>query len=338
MAVEEFDELSGFGDDDRPSVRRQAGPTSTKARTRRSPNPRRIKIAVFAIAIVGTIAAAGYFMRRFLLENERFRVASVEVKGVTFFAPEDIEAIFLPDMKKSVINVPLEQRIAEIQELPWVLSVSVRRILPNQIRVTVNERIPVAFVSKEDGLGLIDSAGVILELPDGASFQFPVVRGIEESDTAAERKQKMEVYAALMKDLDRGGLPRESISEVSLEDPEDARLVLSDAVGSTLLHLGNDNYFARYQTYLTNVNDWRGKFPHLHSVDLRYKGQVVVNADPSPAAQIKAKITQASEKQIEPSAPKQIASNAHNAANNHKKVIASTGPVSPKSSKKLQRR
>jgi cell division septal protein FtsQ len=147
--------------------------------------------------------------------------------------------------------------------------------------VTVSERSPVAFVARADGLSLIDEEGVVLDAPRDATFRFPVVRGIAEEDSAARRRERMQLYGALMKDLERGGLQgSDVISEVNLQDTEDARMIVSDSSGTVLLHVGKENFLGRYLIYLSHIEEWKKKFPNIESVDLRYEGQVVINADP----------------------------------------------------------
>ena len=192
-----------------------------------------------------------------------------------------MEEEFASDRGKSLLRVPLRERQRRVEQIAWVRSATVARVFPDQLWVTVQERTPVAFLWTPQGLSLIDEEGVVLDSPPESSFTFPVVRGISFEESAAERRSKMQLFAALMRDLERGSpqLGKE-ISEVDLSDPEDARVIVAEPSGAILLHLGKEDFLARYLTYVDHIAEWRRHFPSIHSVDLRYQDQVVVNADP----------------------------------------------------------
>ena len=115
-----------------------------------------------------------------------------------------------------------------------------------------------------------------------AGFTFPVLSGFTEQDPMEARRQRMQLYLALIEDLDRQGAHHSlDISEVDLSDPEDARVTVAgrDGAGAVLLHLGGSQFRARYQTYLAHIRDWRQQFERIHSIDLRYERQIIVNPD-----------------------------------------------------------
>ncbi len=83
-----------------------------------------------------------------------------------------------------------------------------------------------------------------------------------------------------MSDLDRGqgcSIP-EQLSEIDLSDPEDLRITVGDAHGTVLLHLGTTDFQRHYRFYLDHINTWRQQY-QVHSVDLRFEGQVIVNRE-----------------------------------------------------------
>jgi cell division protein FtsQ len=94
------------------------------------------------------------------------------------------------------------------------------------------------------------------------------------------RAARMKIYNGLVRALDAGGARySQELSEVDLSDPEDVKILASDASGEVLVHLGSSNYLQRYKTFVTHVLQWRQQFDKLESVDLRYDGQIIVNPD-----------------------------------------------------------
>ncbi len=282
MSERRFETARYYGDvEESASLRRQRPVKVRKDRFRRG-LAGRVWRGVLAVLLVSVSIWAVWSAVEFGLTNPRFHLASVDIHGAEFVAPSQLEEKFLADKGKSILRVPLRQRGREIEQLPWVRSAAVGRILPNRLWVEVQERVPVAFVSSPAGMALVDEEGVILDYPQKASFTFPVVRGISGRDSPETRRSRMQLFQAVMEELNSGDPPySEKISEVDLRDPQDARVVVADSDGAVLLHLGGEDFLARYRVYLGHIQEWKQKFSSIQSIDLRYGGQVVINADPA---------------------------------------------------------
>jgi cell division protein FtsQ len=156
------------------------------------------------------------------------------------------------------------------------------RVLPDQIRVNVVERQPVAFTRHGQQIGLVDANGVLLAMAPATMakhhYSFPVLTGIDPGDSSDSRKERMDVYLRMMAELDAGGKHNsEQISEIDLTDPEDARVLMPEQGADILAHLGEDHFLERYERYQEHIAEWRQQYPHLAAVDLRYDNQVVLD-------------------------------------------------------------
>jgi len=177
-----------------------------------------------------------------------------------------------------------------LEQIPWVEHATVMRLLPNQLRVAVRERTPIAFVRIGDQIKLVDEAGVILDMPTAMMaakhFSFPVVTGIRPGDPLSTRTPRMHLYQRFIAELDASGEKISSqLSEVDLSDPEDVRTTVPARGSDLLLHFGDENFLARYRVYQTHLAEWEQQYPHLAAVDLRYDGQVVLKMADGAAAQ-----------------------------------------------------
>jgi cell division protein FtsQ len=72
-------------------------------------------------------------------------------------------------------------------------------------------------------------------------------------------------------------LPPE-ISEVDLSNVQNVVVVVADSAGAVKLHLGGELFAERYEIFRSHIEGWRQQFPEIHSIDLRYEGQVVIQA------------------------------------------------------------
>ncbi len=249
----------------------------------------RVKIAVIVVLIVGVLAGIGAGLAYYVQTSTRFRLASsdhLDVRGNVHIAKSDIVRVFGGDITKSVFVIPLEQRKQELEQLPWVESATVMRLLPNRIQVDIKERIPVAFAQVGSRIELIDANGVLMEIPTGSQskYSFPVIVGMGEAEPVSTRAARMKIYTELVTELDTDGAANsKTLSEVDVRDPEDVKVRVDDAGGAVLVHLGDSNFGQRYRIFLSRLQQWRQENPNMESVDLRYTNQIYVNSDSKPA-------------------------------------------------------
>lgn len=244
----------------------------------------RIFLGVGALTGIVILFTVGYIFKTYLERDARFRIAAgsnIQATGLTQVTRTDILPVFGEDIGRNIFFVPLNQRRKQLEKIPWVQSATVMRLLPDQLRISVVERTPVAFVRHGQQIGLVDANGVLLSMSAASMskhhYSFPVVTGIDPGDPLTSRKARMSVYGRLVGDLDSTGQRlSEQISEIDLTDPEDARVMMPEPGADILAHFGDDQFLARYQRYKTHIAEWRQQYPKLASVDLRYEQQVVL--------------------------------------------------------------
>ena len=260
----------------------------------------RIGAITLLLIVLVAIASAALSVRSFFLHDPRFRIDSsdsVQTTGNSQLTREELLSVFGSDIGRNIFYIPLSQRRAQLEQIPWVEHATVMRVLPNQLRVAVRERVPVAFVRIGDQIKLIDGAGVILDMSPAMMaarhFSFPVVSGISPKDALSQRSPRMQLYRKFVTSLDSTGEHLSSnLSEVNLSDPEDVRVTVPAKSSDLLLHFGDTNFLARYRIYQSHLNEWEQQYPQLASVDLRYDSEVVlkmasgapVNSAKAPAA------------------------------------------------------
>jgi len=273
------------GDEEaRPGVRRLSPAKPARKWWRPASAAGRIFLTLGALVVLGGLTASALMLRTYLERDARFRIAgavNIQAAGLTEMSRSQMLAVFGEDIGRNVFFVPLDERRRELEAIPWVERATVMRLLPDQIRVSVVERQPVAFTRQGQMIGLVDADGVLLSMPaaDMARhhYSFPVVTGIDPGDPAGSRQARMAVYQRLMGDLDSNGQHlSEQISEIDLTDPEDARVMMPEQGADILAHFGEDHFIERYQRYQAHIAEWRQQYPHLAAVDLRYDQQAVL--------------------------------------------------------------
>lgn len=248
----------------------------------------RVFLGLAALVLLCTVTASAVLLKSFLQKDAQFRISStsaIEATGLTELSRPQLLPIFGADIGRNIFFVPLKDRRRQIESLPWVEHATVMRILPDQIRVSIVERHPVAFTRQGSKIGLVDADGVLLTMPASAMAQhhysFPVVTGIDAHESADARKERIAVYLRMMSDLDSAGNhDSDRISEIDLTDAEDARVLMTEQGADILAHFGDDNFRERFERYQAHIAEWRQQYPKLASVDLRYGQQVVLQMQP----------------------------------------------------------
>jgi cell division protein FtsQ len=276
--------------DDEPRYLRRQKPVEIRRKKfsgRGWPFYRRLLILTFAGAAG---VAAAIFGTRFLLYSPTMlllKADQIELTGNHIVSREAVLQQFVHDRNQSVLRVALDARRSAIEQIPWVESASVQRILPNRIRVELTERTPVAFARNGNELALIDAHGVILERPRGEDLRFPIVSGVSEDLPHDQREKRMQIYQEFVKGIDmvRAG-SSEGVSELDLSNPKDLRVVMTGLAGPTdsqavTIHFGADEFTGKYKMLVDNFSQWQANTGRVQSIDLQYMRQVVVNPDAS---------------------------------------------------------
>jgi cell division protein FtsQ len=262
-----------------------------------------------ATLIVAPVGCLAVLVTWYVLGSPHFNLSgpdSVILTGNHFVSPADIANAIGAGAEPNLFRLSLDDARHEVESIPWVESASLRRVFPNRLQVDVVERKPVAYVNTGNGLKLVDAEGILLEKPLDASFDFPVVTGIDSSMSAADRKTRLALFDQFEQELksrvDGAGW---LVSEVDLSDDGDLKALLVQGRETILVHFGNRDFGERFGTFLTLLPQIQKAATTVDSVDLRYRGQVVISpkapasdggtvADPeasAPAVAIKAKRT-----------------------------------------------
>jgi cell division protein FtsQ len=275
-------------EEESPYLRRQRA-----VAVRRHRDLLRLRWAPFLAAAVALIGIASYSLRNFALSSARFELHSaddVQVTGNQFVSREEVaNALGLPlhagsGPGSNVFRLSLQAKRKQAKSLAWVRDAALMRILPNRLVVHVFERTPVAFTNAGGHVSLVDGDGVLLDRPENASFDFPVITGLDAVANLDERRARVALYQDFIRQLGEeishsGWI----ISEASLADADDVKALLVQGRETLQVHFGHENFLEHFHTFLALLPELRRSNAPLDSVDLRYRNQVVVNPQaPSP--------------------------------------------------------
>jgi len=289
--------------------------------------PGRVLLGFSAVLVVVLVWMAVMAVENFLNHDPHFRIESasnIQIDGNSQLTRPELLSVFGADIGRNLFYVPLTQRREQLEQLPWVAHATVMRILPNQLRVSIVERVPVAFARVGNQIKLVDGDGVLLDMAPAAlaakHYSFPVVTGIDPQDPLSVRRPRMKLYQKFMNDIDTGSEKvSQQLSEIDISDPEDVQGLVSANGSDILLHFGQDNFLNRWNEYKEHLAEWKQQYPNLASVDLRYDRQVVLNMSKTAETNHPAQVPDAAPVPQQQLATKVAKAKARAAAHPHRK-------------------
>jgi len=238
---------------------RERGASSSRTKSRGARRARaylplagKITLAV----LVGVLIFAGY---RAAASASFFQARNVDVSGTSRANADDIRAIVRRGVAQTgVWRADLGAISHELKNVAWVKEAVVSRVLPDGLRVRVTEREPRAIVRTAAGKFLwVDDEGVNLG-PASPTDQISM-RGWDEGLTDAARavnRERVQKFLEMTRDWETRGLSRR-VSEVNLNDPNDARVQLMGDDAQIEIQLGKADFGNRLKVALEKLDTER---------------------------------------------------------------------------------
>ena len=207
----------------------------------------------------------------------------IRLHGNQIVEDREILNLLNPHGKESLLRFSSEQIRERIEEIPWVRRVTVKRMFPREMAIRIEERRPVAFLHLKNRIKLVDSEGVVLTVPLGAHFDFPVLRGwspaASEGEPRSESRIQLERYVSFYRTTEARPRSGWTVSEVNVQDPNNLKALLVQGSESILVHLGRRDFAARFEKFLQLIPEARRKQSGIRSVDLRFRNQFIVRSE-----------------------------------------------------------
>ena len=239
----------------------------------------RALLALQALTLI-LVAVAGLWLGYTrVMASERLRVDRVDVKGNHFLSEGEVRELLGPAVGENILGLDIAALKARLRSSAWVADATVRRTLPDTIRVEILERVPLAL-AEADGLYLMDAFGTLIEIygPRTAGFNLPIVRGLRGT-TGDARRDRAQRAGALLDDLE--ALAGE-VSEVEVEASGDLRVVLRGP--GEILRMGAPPYKKKLLTFLGLRSELQLRAPHAEYFDLRFRDRIYAKQRALPAA------------------------------------------------------
>jgi cell division protein FtsQ len=248
--------------------------------TRRKGKRRRISWR--AVRVLLSILLVGYATYRafdLVVSASTLQVRRITVHGNERLGSGEVLALVEGLRGTSILTADLERYRRRLLKSPWVAEVALRRVLPSTVEVFVRERRPMAVGRLGGQFFLIDRQGVIIDEfgPQYSEFDLPIIDGLVRtpgSGGAALDERRADLAARVIEAVAERKDFAHPVSQIDVSDLHDAVVMLEG--DTTLLHLGEDRFVERLQSYIDLAPTLRERVQEIDYVDLRYDGRLYV--------------------------------------------------------------
>ena len=245
---------------------------------------RRIARLCAVVAVMFVVGASIPEAYSGLQGSDLFKLQEITVVGSHLLTPEEVVIRSGLTQGTNLFDANLKAATDSIVAHPLVRSALLLRRPPDSLVISVEERVPIALVSTEQGLLGFDRDAASFELPN-VPFDLPIVTGLEavlSDSTLSEYAVRHHVARFIVTAQSRHPLFWSRVSEVCLVTAEEGDLILADGMTLKVRLDRVSDQIKNYRAFMAS-----GDVPEdLAYVDLRYRNQVVAGRQPADRTHI----------------------------------------------------
>ena len=238
------------------------------------------KFGTFLLMLVFVLSVFVY-----AYNSQKFNLRNVTFHGCKELDQRELEAIIRQDFPANILRIDLLKLEKRLEKVTWADRVEIRRVLPSDLIIYVQERTPSVIFELHNELMIADKDGILLGKydPKFGKLDVPVLRGLLGEDAESYRLYQEENTARIQQALImlaeiESGMPQstQQISEVDVSDRENLKLLLVDDTAE--VYLGGKDYLKRFRTFIGNLSEYEKlklQYSEFASIDMRYEGQIV---------------------------------------------------------------
>jgi len=249
---------------------------------------RRLAAALKTLGKLGAfILLVGFMLSVFVYAytSDQFNIRAVRFYGCKEANPKQLELIVRRDFPANILRIDLRRLKNRLEREPWVKRVEIRRVLPSDLIIYVQERSPSVVLEFRNDLMVADDDGIMLDKYDRrfGRLDVPVFKGVLGEDAESYRLYQEENSARIREGLEmlseiESGSPEQTrkISEVDISDRQNLKLLLVDDTAEVLL--GGKHYWKRFRALMENMTKYqelKKQYSEIESIDLRFDGNII---------------------------------------------------------------
>ena len=204
------------------------------------------------------------------LEISGFGLRDVTVEGRYNTKRAELRRVVQARIGESILKIDLDATRVRIENLPWVKSATVTRVLPDLLHIQIEERQAFALWKHKKGTALIDRTGAIIKTHSLDKYEaLPYIRGKKSAHTAAQLFDLLSDYPVVKNRM------------IGAERISDRRWTIYLDHGGAI-HLPAENVQNALNLLMDMESDKKVLAMKGRVIDLRLPDRVVLRARPLP--------------------------------------------------------
>ena len=229
-------------------------------------------------AIAGVLLFGVYRGKDLAAQAHVLQIERIVVQGNEHLSTGEVLTVLGGLRGQNLIWCDLNSWRQRLLSSPWVRDADLRRSLPSTVEVLVSERRPIGIGRIASQMYLVDERGAIIDEfgPQYTEFDLPIIDGLTGSndDGTMTDRVRADLAARVIAALQAKPEIARRLSQVDVQDSHDAAVILSGDAAA--LHLGDQQFLPRLQSYLELAPALRERVADIDSVDLRFDGRIYV--------------------------------------------------------------
>jgi cell division septal protein FtsQ len=238
------------------------------------------------IALLTLLSAAAGWMAgtqtlHYLRSAPAFAVVDLEINSCPRVDRAELVALNrTTDRRLNIFTINLGRLAREVEQHRWVQSCSIKRILPDRLRVQLQQKVPAGLARHGDQLLLVDRCGAVIEGPPASEAwagRFPLLTGFSAETAWAAHQGQVRENLSLAEQLRTMEQARDIPRVTRIDVTEKHNTTIYFAGREYPVLLGEEGYtdkLARYRLLEKTLEERHGG--NLQYVDLRFRDRVIV--------------------------------------------------------------
>ena len=175
---------------------------------------RTFRVLLFLLLILVTSVLLNY-LGSFIVHSSLLSLKDIHFEGCRNVTPQELMKAADVREGKNIFDIDLEKLAQQLKANPWVKEVIIKRVFPHRIKISINERVPVALAHHKR-LFLVDNEGVLFkEVEPGDDIDMPIITGL--SFSKSNTRLIKEIFVLLDTAEQTGALLKAMVSEVHVD-------------------------------------------------------------------------------------------------------------------------
>ncbi len=193
---------------------------------------------------------------RWMTNYPFFSLREVQIEGNTRMTYNEVLSLGKVSLGENTLNMNIRGIESCLRESPWIRSVQISRVLPDKLKIVLDEREPAFWVLRDKEMYYADSRGNIIDKVEPSKFEAKPMLEIEKNSDAG-----LELFFNMLQTNAFSGLPFM---------PEQASWIRVGPGKLLVLHFEKPGI-----TFEIGMDDWSGNVKRLLQVwkDVRERGE-----------------------------------------------------------------